>query len=205
MTLTRRQRQRQATIEEILEIAREEMREKGAAALSLGVIARRMGMKTPSLYNYFASKDAIYDALFKRGYEMYAQISDERRRRGGTAVERIENGFLDYMRFAQENPDLYQIMFQRPIPGFVPSEESYAVSLEMLAKGHEEARSIAESGELDFGSLPVEDAINLMIALMHGLTEMHMANNPELPVGQGRYGKLIPEAVNLLLAAWGKD
>ncbi len=45
--------------------------------------------------------------------------------------------------------------------------------------------------------------MDLVIALVHGLTEMHLANNPELPVGQGRYGKLGPAAIDLLMTAWG--
>jgi AcrR family transcriptional regulator len=202
MTQSRRQRQRQETKEEILQIAREEMQEKGVAALSLGEIARRMGMKTPSLYNYFESKDAIYDELFRRGYEQYTCILEGERHRSGPVAERLAQVLDDYMRFAQENPDLYQIMFQRPVPGFVPSEESYAVSLNMLAVGRAEIKAILDSGELDF-DLPVEKAMDLVIALMHGLTEMHLANNPELPVGEGRYGKLGPAAVDFVLAAWG--
>ncbi len=139
MAPTRRELHRQQTIEEILQIARQEMREKGVAALSLGEIARQMGMKTPSLYNYFDSKDAIYDELFRRGYEQYAQILEESRKRSGSVCERLAFVLDDYMRFAQENPDLYQLMFQRPVPGFAPSDESYAASLAMLAAGQRRA------------------------------------------------------------------
>lgn len=202
MAATRRELHRQESIEEILQIAREEMQEKGVAALSLGEIARRMGIRTPSLYNYFPSKDAIYDELFRRGYAQFARILTESKQQSGSVPERLTRMFEDYMRFAQENPDLYQIMFQRPVPGFEPSEESYAVSLNMLAAGRAEVKAILDSGALKF-DLPVEEAMDLVIALMHGLTEMHLANNPKLPVGQGRYGKLCPAAIDLLMAAWG--
>jgi hypothetical protein len=36
---------------------------------------------------------------------------------------------------------------------------------------------------------------------MHGLTAQHLANEPHLPVGKGRYGSLIPAAVKLFQAA----
>lgn len=202
MARDRRTLHREETIEEILQIARGEMREKGVAALSLGEIARRMGIKTPSLYNYFDSKDAIYDELFRRGYQQYTEILESSGRRRGGARERLTLALEDYMRFAQENPDLYQLMFQRPVPGFVPSDQAYAASLNMLETGRAEMQSILHSGELAF-DVSVEEALDLVIALMHGLTEMHLANNPESPVGQGRYGKLIPAAVNLLMDAWG--
>src|SRR5690348_13258235 len=66
-SLDRRARRRQQTIDEVLDTALEIMTEQGAGGLSLGEIARRMGMRPPSLYVYFASKHAIYDALFARG------------------------------------------------------------------------------------------------------------------------------------------
>jgi hypothetical protein len=38
--------------------------------------------------------------------------------------------------------------------------------------------------------------------MMHGLTALRMANEPELPVGSGRFGSLIPAALALFRAAW---
>jgi len=63
----RRHRRRQETIEEILDIAVQIMAEQGVAGLSVGEIARRMGIRPPSVYVYFPSKHALYDALFARG------------------------------------------------------------------------------------------------------------------------------------------
>src|SRR5206468_8789214 len=64
----RRQRRRLETIEEIVDVAVEVMCEHGVGGLSLGEVARRMGMRTPSLYVYFDSKNAVYDAVFARGW-----------------------------------------------------------------------------------------------------------------------------------------
>src|SRR5712671_5556569 len=46
----RRQRRRQETIEEVLGLAAQIMAEQGVAGLSTGEIARRMGIRPPSLY-----------------------------------------------------------------------------------------------------------------------------------------------------------
>src|SRR3954470_16327075 len=64
----RRHRRRLETIEEVLDHAVEIMATEGVAGLSLGEVARRMGIRTPSLYVYFDSKNALYDALFERGW-----------------------------------------------------------------------------------------------------------------------------------------
>src|ERR1022692_5118901 len=63
----RRARRRQETIAEILGIATEIMTEEGVNGLSLAEVARRLGVKPPSLYKYFPSLMAIYDALFLEG------------------------------------------------------------------------------------------------------------------------------------------
>ena len=202
-TLTRREQVREETIEQILSIAREEMQAEGVAALSLGTIARRLGMRTPSLYTYFDSKHAIYDELFRRGFLEFGRRMNERPYQDGTLRENLESLMTTYMRFAQENQDLYQLMFQRPVPGFVPSEESMAVSLGQLNASKEQFAYLLE-GEDNTLTIPFEEARDLVIAFEHGLTEMHLANNPDLPVGEGRFGQLIPQAVQILLDAWQK-
>src|SRR3712207_9215212 len=64
----RRHRRRQETIEQVLDVAVEVMADQGVAGLTLGEVARRMGIRPPSLYGYFDAKDALYDALFERGW-----------------------------------------------------------------------------------------------------------------------------------------
>jgi hypothetical protein len=46
---------------------------------------------------------------------------------------------------------------------------------------------------------------DLVIAISHGLTALHMANEPELPIGQGRFGALIPAVLTVLSKAWSKE
>jgi len=200
----RRRRYREAIGEDILAIAREMMQEDGVAALSFNAIARRLGMQPPSLYTYFDSKNAIYDELFRRGFLEFGRCMKARPHQDGPLRENLSGVMETYMRFAQENPDLYQLMFQRPVPGFVPSEESMAVSLALLEDASSQLARILDGGELAI-DMPLPEARDLYIALQHGLAELHLANDPQLPVGQGRFGKLIPQAVQLILDAWQKS
>ena len=43
-------------------------RERGLSQLTLRDIAQRVGMRAPSLYSHFESKNAIYDAMFATGW-----------------------------------------------------------------------------------------------------------------------------------------
>jgi hypothetical protein len=60
-----------------------------------------------------------------------------------------------------------------------------------------------EGGDLAI-DVPLDEARDSYITLQHGLTELHLANNLELPEGQERYGKLILGAVQFVLDAWQK-
>jgi len=50
---------------------------QGVAGLSVGEIARRMGIRPPSVYVYFPSKHALYDALFARGAQLLLEAADD--------------------------------------------------------------------------------------------------------------------------------
>src|SRR6476619_4767063 len=86
--IDRRQRRRLETIEEIVDVAVEVMTEHGVGGLSLGEVARRIGMRTPSLYVYFDSKNAVYDAVFARGWRSVYETTSGRHADSDAAVRR---------------------------------------------------------------------------------------------------------------------
>jgi AcrR family transcriptional regulator len=186
---------------EILAAARELMREQGVAALSWNEVARRVGIKPPSLYAYFDSKMALYDGLFALGMRLFAAHLAQRAQTPGDLRGQIYTAIEGYMSFAQANPDLYQLCFERPVPGFVPSADSMALSLQVLSQSGQ--ASVAFIAQIASGlSITFEQARDLGIAMIHGLTAQHMANEPHLPAGSGRYGGLIPAAVELFARSY---
>lgn len=192
------QRNREAAKQAILEAARAIMREEGVAALSMQELARRMDMRAPSLYNYFSGKMEIYDTLFRLGFNLWGQIVEKAAQESTGFQDEMNRIIEGYMTFALDNPELYQLCFERPVPGFVPSPESLAVSFGILSYSRGRVEQFMH--ELNT-SLTSEQVINLVIAVSHGLTAMHLANEPHLPVGQGRFGSLIPAARSMLEAS----
>jgi AcrR family transcriptional regulator len=197
----RRQRNREEMKNAILDAARQVMREEGVAALNLQEVARRVGVRAPSLYEYFPGKMAIYDALFRMGVRIYAERSELLAQTNPSLWERARASLEHYMTFAQNYPELYQLVFERPVPGFVPSEESMNESRQLLGRADQIVEQGLEHGSLVLGISPVQ-ARDLFIAMMHGLTALHMANEPGLPVGSGRFGSLLPAALALFRATW---
>jgi AcrR family transcriptional regulator len=197
----RRQRNRERTIQDILNTAREIMRENGAASLTMNELARRLSIKPPSLYNYFSGLMDIYDALFRLGFTLWGKRLTESLGEAQSWQDEVGLLMKTYMSFALENPALYQLCFERPVPGFVPSEESLQISFGLLHKSYERVSGLIENMDTD---LQPEQVTDLVIAISHGLTAQHMANEPHLPIGQGRYGALIPAALSVLDKAWSK-
>lgn len=181
------------------------MREDGVAALNLQEVARRVGVRAPSLYEYFAGKADIYDALFRLGVRLFAEQLERLVPTSPSLWDYARASLENYMTFAQDYPELYQLCFERPVPGFVPSEESMNESRQLLlGRADQMIEQGLEQGSLLAGLLPGE-VRDLFLAMTHGLTALHMANEPELPVGVGRFGSLIPAAMVLFQASWDPE
>ena len=197
----RRARRRQETIREILDIARAVMAEEGVNGLSLAEVARRLGVQPPSLYKYFPSLIAIYDALYLEG-----QRDNLDAMRAG--MEGVEPG-LDALiagleasgRWCLAHRAVAELLFWRPVPSFRPSEESFAVSTEMVELQRRALAAAVAKGQLGPGAND-EGAIYLVSTLITGVLSQAIANEPELPWGEGRFTPTFPTLMRLLPAAF---
>lgn len=199
----RRQHNYDAMKQSILDAAREIMRADGVAALTMQELARKVEIRPPSLYHYFASKMEIYDTLFRYGFQLFGEAMQNAGERAGSFLEDLRLSMEAYMTFALKNPDLFQLCFERHVPGFIPSEESLKVSIEALKRATGRINARLERGEFS-PDMPLPRVMDLTSAMMHGLVALHLANEPHLPLGQGRFGSLIPDAVSVFEKAWIK-
>ena len=200
----RRTRRRQETIEEILAIAADLMDQQGANGLSLSEIARRLGVKPPSIYKYFDSLLDIYDALFQRGQQanLDAMLA---------ATDGVEPG-LDTLAAALEascrwcvaNPGLAQLMFWRPVPSFEPTPQAMAPSIAMVDIQRRALADAAASGQLG-PAADSDEALFLLSILVSGLVGQALANEPGVPWGEGRFTSLFPRLLGVLTALYGPE
>lgn len=197
----RRQRNRREMIQAILDAAQAVMREEGVAALNLHEVARRVQLRTPSLYTYFPGKMALYDALYQLGLRLYTDRSQQLDQPPTSYWERYRAALVNYMTFAQQYPELYQLVFEHPVPGFVPSEQSQELGRRLLAHTDDILRKAIDTGIIA-STIPLSQARDLTLAMQHGLAALHLANDPDLPVGSGRFGSLIDAVVELFQRAW---
>jgi AcrR family transcriptional regulator len=196
----RRQRNFEEMRTGILAVARELMREQGVAALNLNEIARRLGITPPALYTYFPSKMALYDALYRSGIRLFREAEEELWRTTAPDWERIHAWFALRLALAEEHPDLYHLVFDVPIPGFVLSPES----LEEVRRLYEAAvggvAEVIEAGVMR-PNLPPEEATHLLITMRLGLVAAHVGKH-RLVSPPDRFARLVDEIMAVLRAAW---
>src|SRR5204863_2306255 len=128
--LDRRALRRQETIEEIVDIAADVMCEHGVNGLTLAEVARRLGVQTPSLYKYFSSIGAVYDALFKRAATQNLEVLRQGMTGGAPGLDALTSGLEASGRWVLQNQALAQLLFWRPVPNFEPSPDAFAPSEE---------------------------------------------------------------------------
>lgn len=176
---------RAATRREIVAAAWEVARDRGLGQLTLREVAQRVGMRAPSLYSHFESKNAIYDAMFADAWTEFLEVSQaadgHTPKSPRAALKHYAQTFFD---FAVADLARNQLMNQRTIPGFEPSPEAYAPSVAVLEMFRERA--------MTHGVRTPED-VDLYTALVGGLADSQLANDP----GGDRWGRLLDRAIDM--------
>src|SRR4051812_36746448 len=160
---------REAKVASIVAAAWQLAREHGVAGLSLHALAREVGMRQPSLYAYFDSKNALYDAMFADGNRQLLERLDALKlpRDPRAAVKKFMRAFLT---FGVEDIARSQLLFRRTIPGFEPSSESYVYAEKVLARAYAvlHAAGVTDEGDID-----------CFVAMVGGLMEAQTSNDPD--------------------------
>jgi AcrR family transcriptional regulator len=137
--------------QQILAVARDLLDREGVEALTLGRIARELGIKTPSLYKHFAGKRELEAVLIAEGLEAWARALS------GAPADIAGIGAA-YRRFALENPELYRLMTERPLPR------------DLLPEGLEE-----QAAAPLLKAVGDPDLARAAWALAHGMVELELA------------------------------
>lgn len=195
--IDRRARRRQETIEEILAIAEELMSEEGVNGLALSEVARRLGVKPPSLYKYFDSLRDIYDALFERGQLANVGVMLAAAEGAEPGLDALVAMLEASARWSLANPALAQLMFWRPVPHFEPSPQAMAPSVEMVRLQRQALADAAASGQLGPGA-DSDEALFLVSIIISGVVGQTMANEPGVTWGEGRFTPLFPKLLGTL-------
>jgi AcrR family transcriptional regulator len=146
-------------------------------------------MRAPSLYHYFPSKNALYDAMYGQGMEQFAN-EVRASPAGRNRQETLRNRARRFVATAVSDPVRYELLFHRPVPGFIPAPEHVGQAMGFL----DQTRQIATAA-----GIASDAAFDLFMATTRGLIDMQIANEP----GGDRWTRLVDEAVGILTAHFG--
>ena len=175
---------RQQTVRRILDAAWELSGRRGLTGWTLRDLGAEVGMRAPSLYEYAASKNALFDLMFADGYRQLGQrIDDVERPADPVQLARLAARL--FVGFAAEKPARFQLLFQFTVPGFTPSAESMALARRPL----DELAAVLTAAGVD------ETELDLWTAVLTGLASQQVSNDP----GGDRWLRLTDTALDRLL------
>ena len=105
----------------------------------------------------------------------------------GDALADLKVGMHFFVGFCTSDPVRYQLLFQRTIPDFEPSPESFAIAVEGLEATRDRLQ------DMGFADPAVLD---LLTAIGTGLTDQQISNDP----GGDRWVRLVDEAMEMFFA-----
>ena len=180
---------REATRREIVDVAWQLAQEDGLAEFTLRDVAARVGMRAPSLYTHFESKNAILDAMFAQAAQTFVDLKASL-----PATDDPQQDLLTearaFISFCVSDVPRYQLLFQHSVPGFTPSAESYELAIGALEVTRE---LLARNGVHDPRHLDIWTAITV------GLVGQQISNDP----GGDRWSGLVEDVTRMFLAQFG--
>ncbi|MBB5867034.1 AcrR family transcriptional regulator [Allocatelliglobosispora scoriae] len=201
-TIDRRQTRHLETRDEVVATALEIMAESGPGSVSLGEVARRMGIKPPSLYVYFPSKAALYDELFVRGWAglllamgRYTDFVAP----GTEPFAVLRDAGAEFVRWSVEHSSEAQLIFWRPVPGWEPSVRAAGAAAGVMDQLQRTLAGLSERGALRPDADLVE-AGRVWLVLLAGVIGLHLGNEP---ADGTRFTSLVEPLTEMFLARYG--
>jgi AcrR family transcriptional regulator len=183
-----RRRRHDAKLAAIVAEAWNLARRDGLTGISLRELAEAVDLRQPSLYAYFDSKLALYDAMYADGFRQLLEVaaasppSDDPR---DALVEFVEL----CIRFSSADVVRHQLMFERMVPGFKPSPESRQLLFQFRAIAAERLGAVG----IGVGDGTLGDIFTGIVA---GFTQQQVISDP----GGDRWLRLARPAMEMFLA-----
>ena len=189
----RRERERQATQQAILQAALEIASEEGWQAVTIRRVAERIEYSPSAIYKYFEDKEAILHALLLQGFQQMLAALERVAAQERDAKERLLQITSVYWDFVWHHPTLYQLMFD--LKGKMHEVEEAKAAFLLVRAAIEEWNQANGVRMAD-----LDAAVDILWATMHGLVTLTMAQLVDGGANRARH--LLSQAVNDLLIAW---
>ncbi len=166
----RKERDRESMKSLIMNAAMELYLEEGFEKVTIRSIAEKIEFSPATIYLYFRDKDEIFYALYNLSFGLF--VADQARYSGiSDPHERLYQRAKAYVKWAMDNPKLYDLMFIIEIPMNVIAEE-HCEDIGKLAY-QQLKETVAEC--IDSGTLKIKNAelASMMVwNMLHGVSSL---------------------------------
>ncbi|GAA1533408.1 TetR/AcrR family transcriptional regulator [Brevibacterium picturae] len=90
---------------------------------SLRAVCDAAGVKMPTLYHFFGSKQGLTEAVVEHGFDMYLSAKSASES-SGDPIQDLRMGWDAHVAFGLENPGFYTLMYGKVRPGYSPEAQS---------------------------------------------------------------------------------
>jgi AcrR family transcriptional regulator len=193
----RREHQKQELRQAILDAAADLFVEKGYDQFSLRQVAERIGYSATTIYLYFADKDDLLFTVVDQGFERFEAQLAAAAASTDDPLERLRAIGRAYVRFGNQNPVHYQLMFTQRSDFLMQARSGEAKprvsAMQLVQQAVQQA--------MDAGVLLPGDPVAVFDALWsltHGLVSLSISMPVMTPERAARAGE-----VALDMAFWG--
>ncbi len=161
----------------LVRIAREQIAESGAHAVSLASLARLAGVSQPAPYRHFADRDALLEAVATEGFEEFTAALTTAAVAGGRNGA-LKAMALAYVAFGEANIEIYRLMFaSRLVPDAGAGSALETAAIDAFNRLRE-ALAVATPADR------VEDEAQLIWAQLHGLVMLKADGHIRRPLAE---------------------
>lgn len=167
--LSRKEEEHKRMRRMILDAAKDLFAKDGFDNVSVRKIALKINYSPAALYRYFKNKEELIISLKVEGMDrfgkMQAHLKDI-----DDPFERLREGGRIYLNYARNEPEYYDLLFNRSAPSFCDPQKWVGKPHQNFINFRETVRQCIETGVL--GDVSVDIAVASLWASVHGLASL---------------------------------
>lgn len=153
----------------ILDAAKELFAKDGFDNVSVRKIASKINYSPAALYRYFKNKENLILSLKFEGMDRFGQMNAHLMDIEDP-FERLREGGRNYLNYARNEPEYYDLLFNRSAPSFCDPEKWVGKTHQNFINFRETVRQCIETGVL--GDVSVDIAAASLWSTVHGLSSL---------------------------------
>jgi len=155
----------------LIDNALELIRDNGIEGLSLRKLADRVGVSQTALYHYFKDKQDLLLSLGETAVEQFSQALLDNMA-AQPPGKQLEGFVVAYIRFARENPELYELMLGRTTWKHARPHSFHRAARDSIRRFGDVLKALQDGGALP-ADLNVLRMVQVSWATLHGLCRMY--------------------------------